>query len=77
MISTTYSDSQGFYQFVDLESGAYYIKLVDFSGYRPTVPSYRYTDRNSDVDLAFRRTSLFELTGGQSKDENYPGGRYG
>jgi hypothetical protein len=65
IIGRTVTDANGFYAFNNLNSGKYYIQLGSHGEYKPTFPSYKDMDRNSDIDVLFKKTGTIFLAEGQ------------
>ncbi len=70
-IASTVSDDSGFYQFIDVQSGTYYIQISDFEEYRLAKADVGNDATDSDLTeiLGPGTTDYFVLNPGQNKDD--------
>lgn len=68
-IKRTISDANGFYVFDSLAVGQYYVQLVPSSPYVPTRSDFTQSDRNSDIDHLFLKTSMITLDADEYRDD--------
>ena len=81
LIATTTTDEDGYYMFVDLYPGTYYIAFGDPDGFETTIPDATADDNDSDItnfilNPVGSTTDLFTIVYGQEDDLTFDAGYY-